>query len=94
MTSLYQMLGQPMMQGQTPTSFGQQMSSAPRFANPVQRMSYIMQAMRNPAAFMKQVFPDIPDQIQNNPNMILDYLQRTRGITDQQIQQTYDTYGR
>lgn len=57
------------------------------FQNPIQKMQYIMQAMMNPAAFVKQYFPDIPENIQSNPNQILEYLQRTRGISNQQIQQ-------
>lgn len=61
--------------------------SAPVFSSPMQKMNYIMQAMRNPAAFVKQCFPDIPDQIANNPQQILSYLQQTRGISNQQIQQ-------
>jgi hypothetical protein len=79
MISLYQMLNggaqnnMPMMQQmRTPM-------------NMYQRMGNIMQAMRNPVAFVKQSFPDIPDQISNDPNAILNYLQKTRGITDQQI---------
>ena len=63
----------------------QQMSGM-QFANPMQKMAYIMQAMTNPAAFVKQHFPDIPDSISNDPNQVLRYLQNTRGITDQQIQ--------
>lgn len=58
----------------------------PQTMNPVQKMQYIMQAMTNPAAFVKQHFPDIPNQIQNDPNQILSYLQRTRNISNQQIQ--------
>ena len=54
--------------------------------NPIQKANYIMQAMQNPAAFVRQAFPDIPAQIQNNPNQILQYLQQTRGISNQQIQ--------
>lgn len=57
-----------------------------QFQNPVQKMQYIMQAMTNPAAFVKRAFPDIPDGIQNDPNQILNYLQQSRGISDQQIQ--------
>ena len=64
----------------------QQPSGIP-FQNPMQKMQYIMNAMANPAAFVKQQFPDIPENIQYNPNEILRYLQRTRGISDQQIQQ-------
>jgi hypothetical protein len=50
-----------------------------RFQNPIQQANYIMQAMRNPAAFVQNQFPDIPENIRNNPNEILNYLQRTRG---------------
>ena len=53
----------------------------------------IRQAMQNPAVFVKEHFPDIPDSISNNPNAILNYLQQTRGITDQDIQRLYNTYG-
>ena len=70
---------------------GQQMPamqmSGMQFANPMQKMNYIMQAMTNPAAFVKQNIPDIPDEIANDPNRILQYLQQTRGITNSQIQQ-------
>lgn len=65
----------------------QAMPGGPQFANPAQKVTYIMQAMRNPAAFMKQQFPDIPDDIINNPDAILGYLQKTRGISNEQIQQ-------
>ena len=54
--------------------------------NNANRMMLAMQAMQNPAAFVKNAFPDIPDEIQNDPNQILGYLQRTRGITNQDIQ--------
>ena len=59
----------------------------PHFQNPIQKMNYIMQAMRNPAAFVKQAIPDLPNEIANDPNRILQYLQQTRGITNEQIQQ-------
>ena len=54
--------------------------------NNANRMMLAMQVMQNPAAFVKNAFPDIPDEIQNDPNQILGYLQRTRGITNQDIQ--------
>lgn len=56
-------------------------------AHPQNRLGLAIQAMRNPAAFAKQAFPDIPDAIQNDPNQILGYLQQTRGISNAQIQQ-------
>lgn len=61
-------------------------SGAIQFQNPMQKMAYIMQAMTNPAAFVKQKFPDIPDSIANDPNQILQFLKQTRGITDAQVQ--------
>ena len=53
---------------------------------PMQKANYMMQAMANPAAFVRQHFPDIPAEIQNNPNQILQYLQQTRHISNDQIQ--------
>ena len=64
----------------------QQMSGM-QFANPMQKMSYIIQAMQNPVAFVKRAFPDIPDNIANNPNQILQYIQQTRGISNETINQ-------
>lgn len=69
------------------------MSGAPQFQNPMQKMGYIMQAMQNPAAFIKQRFPDIPDEMISNPNQILGYLQQTRGISNQQIQNVQQMAG-
>ena len=54
--------------------------------NPFQRFGEMMAAMRNPMAFVKQRFPDIPDQILNDPNQILQYMQQNCGVTDQDIQ--------
>ena len=76
MNPLYQM-----MNGSMPTA----QPMMPQ--NPMQRMSFLMQAMQNPSQFVKQTFPDIPDNISNNPGQILQYLQQTRGITNQQVQQ-------
>lgn len=84
MNPLFQMYG-----GSQPQPVQQPVSNM----NPLQRMQYIRQAMVNPAAFIKQRFPDIPDQITNNPNQILQYLQQTRGITNQQLQQLMNQYG-
>lgn len=58
-----------------------------QFQNPIQKANYILEAMRNPAAFVKHNIPDIPENIINDPNKVLDYLQRTRGITNEQINQ-------
>lgn len=50
-------------------------------------MADFWQAMQNPAAYMKQQFPDIPDSMLGNPAQIMQYLQRTRNISDQQVSQ-------
>lgn len=67
---------------------------SPQALNPIQKMQYMMQAMTNPAAFVKQHFPDIPAQIQNNPTQILQYLQQTRNISNEQIQNLVNQYPR
>lgn len=54
--------------------------------NPMQRMQQVMQAMQNPVGYLMQKFPDIPAYMQNNPNLILQYLQQTRNISNEQIQ--------
>lgn len=55
--------------------------------NPMQKLAYVIEAMRNPRAFAKQHIPDIPDNISNNPSQILQFLQSKYGITTQQIQE-------
>ena len=62
-------------------------SGGPTFQNPMQKMQYIMQAMTNPAAFVKQHFPDIPDNILNDPNQVGPYIQQRLGVSNQQLQQ-------
>ena len=70
-----------------PTPQPQQMPGAGQFLNPFQQMQQVMSAMNNPAAFLKQRFPDIPNEIMNDPNQILQYLQQTRGrLTNEDIQ--------
>ena len=64
------------------------------FQNPMQAMQYAINTVRNPAQFVKEQFPDIPDNIMTDPDAILRYLQRTRGINDQIIQNISGMYGR
>lgn len=82
MNPLYQqMLGQMMPQ--------QQSGYAPMFNNPIQKVNYILRTLTNPAAFVKQQFPDVPDNILNSGNseQILGYIQQTRGIDNNQLRQ-------
>ena len=63
-------------------------------SNPMQFMANFMKAMMNPAAFVKQYFPDIPQEIQNDPNQVFNYLQQTRPqVSNQQIQEAQQTAG-
>ncbi len=61
--------------------------NTPMFQNPIQKANYIMQAMQNPAAFVRQMIPNLPSNIANDPNRILQYLQQNCGVTNAQIQQ-------
>ena len=54
---------------------------------PIQKANAIYQAMQNPAEFVRRMVPDLPPEISNDPNKILQYLQQTRGISNEQIQQ-------
>lgn len=66
-----------------------------QFQNPLQQMNYIMNAMRNPVAFIQDQFPDVPENIRSNPDSVLEYLQRTRGAAfTQQMQQISGMCGR
>lgn len=71
-----------------------QQSSGPVFQNPIQKAQYIYQAMTNPAAFVKQQFPDVPDEIANDPNRVLQYIQQSRGISNDQLNHIVNQYPR
>lgn len=90
MNPLFNMLmgnqsGMPQMQPTQP----QQMPSTP-----VSRANAIYQAMMNPAAFVRQAISDLPPEIANDPNRILQYLQQTGRVTPQQIQQVANSIPR
>lgn len=59
-----------------------------------QRMAAILQAMQNPQAFVKQCFPDIPQNVINDPNQTFNYLQQTRAqVSQQQVNQAQQMAG-
>ena len=84
---LQQYIPQQMMR-QAPQAAQPMISGIPQFANPVQKMSYIMQAMQNPAQFVRQHLNGIPEQAFNDPsgNAVLQYMQQNMGVTQQDIQ--------
>ncbi len=49
-------------------------------------MGTIAQAMRNPQAFAMQAFSDVPRELWNNPEMALQHIMQTRGLTQADIQ--------
>lgn len=59
-----------------------------QFANPVQKANFIRQAMMNPAAFVKQYLPGIPEQAFQDPtgNAVLQYMVNNMGVTQADIQ--------
>lgn len=79
-------LGNPMMQPGMP----QQMpvNQIPQFASPMQKMGAMMQAMRNPAQFVRQRLPQIPEEAFNDPsgNAVLQYMMNNMGVTQQDVQ--------
>lgn len=92
---LQQMLAQQMT-GQMPVNASGQLPAPqtapivhgiPQFANPVQKMNYIMQAMRNPAQFIREHISGIPEYAFNDPtgNGVLNYMQQNMGVTQQDI---------
>ena len=92
MNPLFNMLmgnqsGMPQMQPAQPPQM-------PLANTPVSTANAIYQAMMNPAAFVKQAIPDLPPQIANDPNKILQYLQQTGRVTPQQIQQVANSIPR
>lgn len=72
----------------------QQVSNGPVFQNPIQKAQYIYRAMTNPGAFVKEQFPDVPDEIMNDPNRVLQYIQQSRGISNDQLNQIVNQYPR
>ena len=77
MNELYQMYNSNAMNGNS------------GYTNPVMK---VMHAMSNPIAVIKQAWPDIPDQMLNNPMQILNYIQRTRNIPSYQLQNIMRQY--
>ena len=66
----------------------------PAFSNPIQKMNYMVQALKDPVHFVLQQFPDIPENIVNDPNQVLQYLQRTRNISNDQISRIVNQFPR
>lgn len=87
----------PLYQQMMQMQFGMQnpmMQSGTQFQNPIQKANYILQTLRNPSAFVREQFPDVPDSIVNDPNQTLQYIQKTRNISNDQLNQILNQYPR
>lgn len=76
---------QKMMSGQTP-----QVPQMPQM-NPVQmvmqRVNEVAQQLQSPQQLVQKFFPDVPAEMQNDPNMIVKHLIDSGRITQQQVDQ-------
>jgi hypothetical protein len=92
MLEMYQQMLSGQTHQQTPNT--PQMSGAipQRPLNVAQRIGIAIQAMRNPAAFARQQFPDVPDQYANDPGQFLNYIMQTRNISQEQVNQVSAQY--
>lgn len=57
-----------------------------------QKANMVMQAMNNPLMIIRQKFPDIPANM-TDPSQIFGYLQQTRGVPPQFVQQLMGMFG-
>ena len=62
--------------------------------NAMAQMGNLMQQMQNPQQLVQRIIPDVPKEIMNDPNQIINWLQQTGRITPQQIQQAQMMMGR
>lgn len=69
--------------------FNAVMGGAPQ-QNPYQgvmdRAMQIAQSIQNPQQFVSKYLPGIPQEIANDPNQIINWLQQTGRVSPQQIQ--------
>lgn len=54
--------------------------------NPLMVMGQLANAMRNPMAFAMNAFRDVPQELWSNPERALEYIQRTRNLSQADIQ--------
>ena len=62
--------------------------------NAMAQMSSLMQQVQNPQQLIQRLLPDVPQEIMNDPNKIISWMQQTGKITQQQIMQAQQMMGR
>lgn len=53
-----------------------------------------MMASMNPQQIISRMMPDVPAEIRNDPNRIIDWMRQTGRISDEQIRQAQQMMGR
>ena len=59
-----------------------------------QRAQQMMQSFQNPQQMIQRFFPDAPQEIRNDPEQFLGWLQQTGRYTSEQIQWAKQMVGR
>ena len=64
--------------------------------NPLFIMNQAQQMMQNmnPQALIQRFLPNVPQQIRNDPNQIISWLQQTGRVTPEMMQQAQQMMGR
>lgn len=62
--------------------------------NPMMMLQQMMANMQNPQQLVSRFLPNIPAEIRNDPNQIINWLQQNGKITPQQIQMAQQMMGR
>ena len=52
-----------------------------------------MMASMNPQQIISRMMPDVPAEIRNDPNRIIDWMRQTGRISDEQIRQAQQMMG-
>lgn len=55
--------------------------------NVMARANQMMQSFQNPQQLLQKMMPNVPAEIRNDPNQIINWLQQTGKVTPQMIQQ-------
>ena len=61
--------------------------------NIMNRANMMMKQLKNPQQLVRKMMPGIPEEIQNDPNKIISWMQQNGKITEQQIQMARQMMG-
>lgn len=61
--------------------------------NIMNRANQMMKQLQNPQQLVRKMMPGIPEEIQSDPNKIINWMQQNGKITEQQIQMARQMMG-